>query len=185
MATTRLRRTFRYPTDSDSDDPADLDEEHQESLLKDLQSQDEATSTLYRHLFLALPVMTSLAYIPSLFSASNATTTILALLEIAAPALAAYVLYFYPVGVPGRHSYSLFYVVFGLNEDPRGVQPWERLLIVFGGVLAGLLVLRFGVSWWGGNGEEGLWVGLPGGESDPFYSWFCSSSNPFLRTSNE
>lgn len=169
MATTRLRRTFRYPTDSDSDDPADLDEEHQETLLKDLQSQDEATSTLYRHLFLALPVLTSLAYVPGLFSASNATTTFLALLEIAAPALAAYVLYFYPIKVPGKHGLSSLYVASGRSEAPGGVKPRERHVVVFGGVLAGMLVLQFGVSWWSADGNEDLWVGLPGGEFDPLF----------------
>jgi hypothetical protein len=104
MATTRLRRTFAYPTESDSDDPPDLDEEHQEQLLTTLQSQDEATSNLYRHLFLALPVLTSLAYVPAFAWASGATETVVVLLSVVVPALAAWILWAYPIKNDGEQG---------------------------------------------------------------------------------
>lgn len=153
MATTRLRRTFAYPTESDSDDPPDLDEEHQEELLTNLQTQDEATSTLYRHLFLALPVLTALAYTPSLITARTATATYIALLSIGVPGLAAYVLYFYPIKVPGRHGLKSLYVSSGRSGAPGGVKPKERHLIVLGASLAVMLFLQTASTWWAGKGE--------------------------------
>lgn len=164
MATARLRRTFAYPTDSDSDDPPDLDEEHQETLLTTLQSQDEATNTLYRHLFLALPTLTSLSYIPSLFTAPDATSTFLALLSIAAPALGAYVLYFHPIEVSGQHGLRSLYASSGRSTSAGGVKPQARHLIVLGASLAGMLLLQTAAKWVEGKGEADVWVALPAGE---------------------
>ncbi|GAB7330194.1 hypothetical protein MBLNU13_g01858t1 [Cladosporium sp. NU13] len=147
MATTRLRRTFAYPTDSDNDDPPDLDEEHQEQLLTTLQSQDEATSTIYRHLFLALPVLTSLAYMPALAWASGATETFVALLSVSVPALAACILYFYPIEVPGNHGLRSLYGGSGRGETLGGVKPGVRYLIVLGASLAVMVLLQSGVLW--------------------------------------
>ena len=158
MATIRLRRTFAYPTDNDSDDPPDLDEEHQEQLLDTLQSQDEATSTLYRHLFLALPVLTSLAYIPAFAWASGATETFAALLSVAVPALAAWILYSYPITVPGNHGLRSLYGSSGRGETPGGVKPVVRHLIVLGASLAVMLVLQSDVAG-GGLGGEGCGAG--------------------------
>jgi hypothetical protein len=136
MATTRLRRTFAYPTESDSDDPPDLDEEHQETLLTTLQTQDEATSTLYRNLFLALPVLTSLAWLPTLTRASNATETFVAVISVVVPGVAGWVLYAYPITITGE------------TTTTGGVKPPVRYLIVFGTSLAVVLALQSGVLWW-------------------------------------
>lgn len=152
MATTRLRRTFAYPTESDSDDPPDLDEEHQEQLLTTLQSQDEATSNLYRHLFLALPVLTSLAYIPAFAWASGATETVVALLSVIVPALAAWILWTYPVGGEGEGKGGLQGLGSGDGTDGSGKLP-VQYLIVFGAGLAGMLVLQSGVLWWAVDSE--------------------------------
>lgn len=169
MATTRLRRTFAYPTESDSDDPPDLDEEHQEELLTTLQTQDEATSTLYRHLFLALPVLTSLVYTPSLFTARTATATFIALLSIGVPGLAAYVLYFHPIKVPGRHGLRSLYVSSGQGGDSGGVKPRERHLIVLGASLAVMLFLQTALAWWAGKGEEDWREVVPAGEPSTYH----------------
>jgi hypothetical protein len=176
MATTRLRRTFAYPTESDSDDPPDLDEEHQEALLTDLQTQDEATSTLYRHFFLALPVLTSLAYIPTLFTAQNATQTFTALLAIIVPALAAWVLYAYLIRSPGRHGLSSLDVGSGQSEASGDVKPREWYLIVFGASLAGILVLQSLGTWWAGKGEEDWGVVVPAGEC-AFMLWVLTTAD--------
>jgi len=164
MATTRLRRTFAYPTESDSDDPPDLDEEHQEQLLTALQTQDEATSTLYRHLFLALPVLTSLAYIPSFAWASGATETFVALLSVFVPALAAWILYAYPITVPGNHGLRSLYFSSGRGKTPGGVKPPVRHLIVFGATLAVMLLLQTGLPWWAMNSDSRAVV--PAGKFD-------------------
>ena len=48
MATTRLRKTFHYPADSDSDEPAEgIDEQEQEKLISTLSTQDADTTALY------------------------------------------------------------------------------------------------------------------------------------------
>jgi len=162
MATTRLRRTFAYPTDSDFDnDPPDLDEEHQEALLTTLQSQDEATSTLYRNLFLALPVLTSLAYVPAFTWASGAAETFVALLSVSVPALAAWILWGYPVGseVEERKGGS------GGGEMAGGGKklPPVRWLIGIGASLAGVIVLQSFGAWWAGDADARAVV--PAGES--------------------
>lgn len=153
MATTRLRRTFAYPTDDNDSDPPDLDEEHQEQLLTTLQSQDEATSNLYRKLFLALPVLTSLAYMPALAWTSGGTETYVELLSVSVPALAAYILYFYPIRVPGNHGLRSLYVSSGRGGTPGGVKPPVRHLIVLGANLAIMLALQSGVLWWAADSE--------------------------------
>lgn len=147
MATTRLRRTFAYPTESDSDDPPDLDEEHQEALLTTLQSEDEATSALYRYLFLALPVLTSLAYVPAFAWASGVTETVVALLNVSVPALAAWILYFHPVKAPGSYGLGPMSVGSGRSETYGGVKLEVRYLIVLGASLAVVVVLQSGVLW--------------------------------------
>ena len=157
MATTRLRRTFAYPTESDSDDPPDLDEEHQEALLSTLQTQDEATSTLYRNLFLALPVLTSLAWLPTLFSASNVTETFVALISVVLPGIAAWVLWVYPI----------------TGETTGGVKPPVRYLIVFGASLAAVLVLQSGVMWWAVDSDVRATV--PAGKSFSFFFFLFHS----------
>ncbi|KAM0715673.1 hypothetical protein Q7P37_009172 [Cladosporium fusiforme] len=156
MATTRLRRTFHYP--SDSDDPPDLDEEHQEELLNTLKAQDDATNTLYRHLFLGLPCLTSIIYLPSIFTSQSAADTFTALLSIASPALAAYVLYDHPILKPGRHGLRSLYVSSGKGGI---VKPTERHLIVLGAMLAGMLATVAGQKWLGGRVEEAVWTVLP------------------------
>jgi hypothetical protein len=164
MATTRLRRTFAYPTDND--EPPDLDEEHQEALLTTLQSQDEATSTLYRTLFLALPVLTSLAYIPAFTWASGAAETFVALLSVSVPALAAWILRGYPVGGKGD---------FG-GEMPVGdVKLPVRWLIVIGASLAGVLVLQSFGAWWAMNADSRAVV--PAGKSYILLGLFSGRSS--------
>lgn len=159
MATTRLRRTFHYP--SDSDDPPDLDEEHQEDLLNTLKAQDDATNTLYGHLFLALPCLTSVIYTPSLFTSLDAPAVFIAVLSVTAPALAAYVLYFHPILKPGRHGLRSLYVSSG---EGGTLKPTERHLIVLGASLAGMLAIVAGERWLKGRVGEAAWTGLPASE---------------------
>lgn len=47
--TTRLRKTFKYPTEEDSDSqPDDLDEEEQEVLIKTFIDNDAARTEAYK-----------------------------------------------------------------------------------------------------------------------------------------
>ena len=154
MATTRLRRTFHYP--SDSDDPPDLDEEHQETLLSDLETADKRTSTFYRQIFLALPVLTLLNSIlnSSLGKTNNspATAFFLTFLQIAAPVLAAWILYRHPITEPEKHG--LVESLYAFSAKGAATQPGSnvksknsRRLIVVGSSLSGMLVLTAAGKW--------------------------------------
>ncbi|KAI0439794.1 hypothetical protein F4803DRAFT_553761 [Xylaria telfairii] len=77
-ATTRLRRTFAYPSDtttspssshhdSDSDGPA-LDEQEQEELIQSLVHQNATRNAQFRIFLLSLPTLSALPYILVLFS---------------------------------------------------------------------------------------------------------------------
>jgi hypothetical protein len=164
MATTRLRRTFHYP--SDSDDPPDLDEEHQETLLQDLATTDQKTSTLYRYLFLALPLLTALYSIlnPNYGHArlgrpdATATALLLTLVQIAVPVLAGWILYWHPITEPGFHDGGLksMYAFFGRETQPEDVKSNARKLIILGLSLSFILVIA---AW---AKRASMTVGYPG-----------------------
>jgi len=158
MATTRLRRTFHYP--SDSDDPPDLDEEHQETLLQDLETADKKTSTLYRNLFLALPALITLYAIlnPNIGHTrlgrppATATALFLTLLQIAVPVLAGWVLYYHPITEPRSSGGLMSFDAFsgkgsGGTTQPGDVKSKARRLIVLGLSLSGLLVIAAKMKW--------------------------------------
>ncbi|KAF3766132.1 hypothetical protein M406DRAFT_339414 [Cryphonectria parasitica EP155] len=102
QTTARLRRTFQYPTDdsSNSVSPEALDEEEQESLIQSLADQNASANQLYRSLLLALPILSSIPYIASLF---QPLTTLPALLGLTSLASTSFLLYNLPVtetGIP-------------------------------------------------------------------------------------
>ncbi|KAI1354174.1 hypothetical protein F5Y01DRAFT_23868 [Xylaria sp. FL0043] len=77
-ATTRLRRTFAYPSDatttspssydSDSDGGPALDEQEQEELIQSLVQQNAKRNAQFRLFLLALPAISTLPYLLVLFS---------------------------------------------------------------------------------------------------------------------
>jgi hypothetical protein len=145
--TTRLRRTFHYP--SDSDDPPDLDEEHQETLLQALETTDRKTTTLYRHLFLALPLLTILYAIlnPNYGHArlgrpdATGTALFLTLVQTAVPVLAGWILYYHPITESGNHGLKSLKTFFEKSTQPEDVESNARRLIVAGLSLSGVLVI--------------------------------------------
>ncbi|KAH7125668.1 hypothetical protein B0J11DRAFT_528992 [Dendryphion nanum] len=102
MASTRLRRTFNYPTESDDDDAveAGMDEQDRETLITDLSARDTSSTRLYTHLLLLLPLLPIPFYIPHLFGIA---TIVPALCAVASLAASAYTLYFLPLP-PVRNS---------------------------------------------------------------------------------
>ncbi|KAL1626416.1 hypothetical protein SLS56_006820 [Neofusicoccum ribis] len=48
MATTRLRKAFRYPDDSDEEPPEGIDEEEQEKLITQIHEEDVAKTDFYK-----------------------------------------------------------------------------------------------------------------------------------------
>jgi hypothetical protein len=84
--TTRLRRTFAYPTDDSSttNTPEALDEEEQEVLIATLSAQNAARNAQFRSLLLALPSLSCIPYLVSLVR--HPQSALLALTSLASTA---------------------------------------------------------------------------------------------------
>lgn len=95
--TTRLRRTFAYPTDDSSTatntPPEALDEEEQERLIAALSSQNETRNAQFRALLFALPALSSIPYLVSLLALNRPQSSLLALTSLASTA---WLLYYLP-----------------------------------------------------------------------------------------
>ncbi|OJJ87279.1 uncharacterized protein ASPGLDRAFT_43805 [Aspergillus glaucus CBS 516.65] len=76
MATTRLRRAFRYPEDSGDEghEREELDEEEQERVIEQLQRQNDQRNAQYSTVFTALPLLSVLVFVPSVLSKSSTPT---------------------------------------------------------------------------------------------------------------
>ncbi|KAF3389204.1 hypothetical protein F1880_003516 [Penicillium rolfsii] len=81
MAAVRLRKAFRYPEDDD-EDREELDEEEQEQLIEQLQRQNDARNAQYHIIFTSIPLVSTIAFWPSVFSASSLTEWLLSLLSV-------------------------------------------------------------------------------------------------------
>lgn len=157
MATTRLRKTFHYPTDSDSDSPDELDEQSQETLITTLTASDERTTSFYRHAFLPLPLLSVLLYIPSIILPSSFRAFLVAVLSVSCLGLTSWILYYLPLpkekDTKGKRALYL--------GDPRG--PVERYIIPLVGALSAVLALVAVGAWRRGLLDQ-FWKGvLPGG----------------------
>jgi len=96
MTSTRLRRTFNYPTESEDEDAVEegMDEKDQENLIQNLTQKDTRSTRLYTSLLLMFPLLPALLYIPSLFKTSTVLPSTLAVTSLLATA---YTLYFLPL----------------------------------------------------------------------------------------
>ena len=142
MASTRLRKAFRYPSDSDFDnDPDELDEEHQERLIADLQSKDAENNDLYREAFLSIPLLGAVFFIYTFIIATTARQRLIALLSISSLICTGYILHFVPIAAPDRKGKRPVYQV----EAAKG--PVEKYLVYLNAALAALLLLAATVSW--------------------------------------
>ncbi|KAK4496326.1 hypothetical protein PRZ48_012306 [Zasmidium cellare] len=156
MATTsRLRKAFRYPSEDD-DSNSDLDEEHQEKLIEDLQTQDAASNDLYRKAFISIPLSGALFFLYSLLIASKtAQQRLLALLSLTSLLCTAYILHFQPLQRPDRKGKKAVYKI----EAEKG--PLETYLIPLNAGLVGLLQLAAVLSWSRGEAEAAWRQSLP------------------------
>lgn len=142
MATTRVRKAFRYPSDSDDEnEPDELDEEHQERLISDFRTQDAKKNNLYRNLFLAIPVLAAIYFVFALLASSTARARWISMLSVSSLACTAYVLHFLPIQGPDRKGKRPIYQI----EAEKG--PVERYLVYLNASLAGLLLVAAAVSW--------------------------------------
>lgn len=150
MASTRLRKTFRYPSESDSE-PDDLDEEHQEALLTSLKTQDDAKNALYRKLYLSIPLLATLYFFGTIFTATSARKRLLSLLSLSSLLSTAWILHFLPIQTPGRKGRRM------------EKSPVERYILRLDAGLAGLIFLSALASWRRGAVEDAWKEALPGG----------------------
>lgn len=157
MATARLRKTFHYPSDSESASE-DLDEEHQEALLTSLASRDATQSTLYRNLFLPILLLPALYFLATIFQTSPIRQKCFAFLSISSLLCTAYVLYFMPVKAPDRKGKRAVWRV-EAEEGPVG-----RYLVALNAVLAGVIMVSSAGSWRKGAMEDAWREALPGSE---------------------
>lgn len=155
MDTTRLRKTFAYPSDSPNASDSELDEEHQEKLIAELQTRDSEKSTLYRHAFLSIPVLGALFFLYGLITATSANETSIAVVSLSSLGCTAYILHYMPIEAPERKGKRAVYAV----EAEKG--PVERWLVLLNAVLAGLLLIAAGLSWRRDKGEEAWRRALP------------------------
>ncbi|KAI1460765.1 hypothetical protein F4805DRAFT_415323 [Annulohypoxylon moriforme] len=108
--TSRLRRTFAYPTDDDDASPDSLpntlDEQEQEDLIATLTQQNETRNAQFRLLLLVLPAVSALPYLIALVSPSSrnqpgGTSSSTALLSLTSLASTAWTLWIQRPGVTG------------------------------------------------------------------------------------
>ncbi|KAA8564971.1 hypothetical protein MFRU_008g01820 [Monilinia fructicola] len=114
--TSRLRKTFHYPTENDSDDslPEALDEEEQENLIQHLTTLHTKYNTLYTRILLCLPLISTIPYFLTLFSA---TTSLLSILSITSLLSTAFLVYTLP---PEKTAIS---ILDNLNQPTKGSAP--------------------------------------------------------------
>ncbi|KAL7799867.1 hypothetical protein V8C37DRAFT_365771 [Trichoderma ceciliae] len=85
--TTRLRRTFHYPDpDSDSDSPEAMDEQEQDQLIQTLASQNASQNETLARILLALPLLSTVAYIRPLFDRTTTSFAIFCITSLLATA---------------------------------------------------------------------------------------------------
>ncbi|KAL2000562.1 hypothetical protein VTN02DRAFT_2928 [Thermoascus thermophilus] len=100
MAVARLRRTFRYPEDTDDDNEGreELDDEEQEKVIKELQMQNERRNAEYTLAFAVIPLVSAAAFLPAVLSSSaTADQRTLHLLSIVSLLATAYVMRYIPL----------------------------------------------------------------------------------------
>ncbi|QSZ33215.1 hypothetical protein DSL72_002803 [Monilinia vaccinii-corymbosi] len=116
QTTSRLRKTFRYPTDNGSDDslPEALDEEEQENLIQHLTTLHAQHNTLYARILLCLPLISIVPYLLTLF---NPTTSLLSILSITSLLSTAFLVYTLP---PEKTAIPILDT---LNRSDKGSTP--------------------------------------------------------------
>jgi len=160
----RLRKTFHYPPDNDSEDllPEALDEEEQENLIRTLERENATRNKQFATALLALPLLSIVPYTPTLF---NSRTTLLSLLSITSLLSSAYLLYILPPGQTAisfldslntpsakqQPSRGQFSQILGPDERPtRKYLPYLNLGLCGVLVLLGITITRKTEElWWG------------------------------------
>lgn len=132
----------------------------QETLISTLRTRDQSTNTLYKTAFLALPLLSTLVYLPLIFTSSTSASTsshpfLLSLLSITSLLSTAYTLHFIPLTTPDTKGKTPLY-----RLEPGS--PVTTYLPYLNGGLSALLTLIALLAWRRERVEE-AWRGvLPG-----------------------
>ncbi|KAI4228156.1 MAG: hypothetical protein L6R36_001870 [Xanthoria steineri] len=104
MSAAKSRKPFAYADREEVDEelPEYLDEEEQEKLIAQLKVQNEARNTKFKWIFLTLPLISAIAFLPSLLSASSIRARLISLLSISSMLCTAYNLFSLPNAKPTR-----------------------------------------------------------------------------------
>ncbi|KAM0455786.1 hypothetical protein ACHAPV_002874 [Trichoderma viride] len=96
----RLRRTFQYPNDSDSDSPEAMDEQEQDNLIQTLASQNASQNETLARTLIALPLLSLIAYIRPLLNPATTSFAIFCTTSLLATAFLLYRLPPAQTGIP-------------------------------------------------------------------------------------
>ncbi|KAL7897710.1 hypothetical protein HDV63DRAFT_404517 [Trichoderma sp. SZMC 28014] len=96
----RLRRTFQYPHDSDSDSPEAMDEQEQDNLIQSLASQNASQNETLARTLIALPLLSLIAYIRPLLNPATTSFAIFCTTSLLATAFLLYRLPPAQTGIP-------------------------------------------------------------------------------------
>ncbi|KAG9236205.1 hypothetical protein BJ875DRAFT_372524 [Amylocarpus encephaloides] len=120
----RLRKTFKFPSDDSDEDsvPEAMDEEEQETLIKKFRTQNDSCDALYTKVLLSLPLVSILPFL--VFSASSTPLLLLSLLSITSLLSTAYTTHVLP---PGSTGITL---LDSLNKHSAPMSRKEKLLAV-------------------------------------------------------
>ncbi|PLN75572.1 hypothetical protein BDW42DRAFT_34855 [Aspergillus taichungensis] len=159
MAYPRLRKTFRYPDDSDGDEHgrAELDDEgwfhnlsdvylpgvfndrstEQESVLDQLRTQIDQRNAEYSNMFAIVPLLSTILFLPQLLAGSSRVLELLlSLLGIASLITTAYIMKYMPLRkTDSRHTQATL-----KSETPRSI---PESLFLANIIVSGLLSISY------------------------------------------
>lgn len=163
MATSRLRKTLKYPSEDDGSSSSELDEEQQEKLITQLDATDARRNALYRKLFLIIPCLTSIFFLVAFVTAGTARQRLFSILSITSAACTSYILYFQPVDKkpPAKAQYGNAGGVYRTERPVVQEGPIDQYLILLNAALATVLQLAALLSWRKGNADDALRESLP------------------------
>ncbi|KHN98306.1 uncharacterized protein MAM_04067 [Metarhizium album ARSEF 1941] len=163
----RLRRTFRYPDDSDT--PSALDEQAQETLIADLAAQNQQTDASFAAALLVLPALSAVPYVALLLR--GPPHPLLAILSLTSLLSTCYTLYKLPpseTGIAPLDAWIQRADVPAASETVRRLKraaaadksPLEVYLPYLNCVLASLLVVMGLVAGRGQGDASFAWIGM-------------------------
>ncbi|KAL5612246.1 hypothetical protein BROUX41_000213 [Berkeleyomyces rouxiae] len=101
----RLRKTFHYPEDSDSDslhpDRPELDEQEQETLIRSLAAHNAARNAQFHHVLRLLPLLAGVAYAPAVLGGTAQRTLVPSLLALTSLAATSFLVHRLPQQATG------------------------------------------------------------------------------------